>query len=87
MTDSTTHLADLLSTTDEIEITTARGDGSPRAWVPIWFVALDEHVSSAPTEAPTAPGTDTPPHPVTPPSAPAPAPTRSASSRSAKPTS
>ena len=30
MTDSTTHLADLLSTTDEIEITTARGGGSPR---------------------------------------------------------
>jgi hypothetical protein len=44
MTDSTTHLADLLSTTDQIEITTARGDSSPRAWVPIWFVTVDHHV-------------------------------------------
>ena len=44
MTDSTTQLADLLSTTDQIEITTARGDGSPRTWVPIWFVALDDQV-------------------------------------------
>lgn len=44
MTDSTTHLADLLAATDQLDITTVRPDGSPRAWVPIWFVTLDGHV-------------------------------------------
>ncbi len=30
MTHSTDYLADILDTTDQIEITTVRGDGSPR---------------------------------------------------------
>lgn len=44
MTDSTTRLVDLLAGTDQLDITTVRPDGSPRAWVPIWFVILDGHV-------------------------------------------
>lgn len=44
MTHSTDYLADILDTTDQIEITTVCGDGSPRNWVPIWFVTVDHHV-------------------------------------------
>jgi len=42
MTTWTTDELDRIGTADELEITTARSDGSLRRWVPIWVVRVDD---------------------------------------------
>jgi len=42
MTSWTTDELDRIGTVDELEITTARSDGSLRRWVPIWVVRVDD---------------------------------------------
>ena len=44
MTSWTTGELDRIGSEDELEITTARGDGSLRRWVPIWVVRVGDDV-------------------------------------------
>ena len=50
-----------LAAAEEIQVSTRRGDGTLRGFVPIWIVAVDGNLYVRSSGAATEPGTGTPP--------------------------